>query len=181
MSRATLFVLFAAPAALLVACGSGTATTTSTGSGGSGGAGGSTSATGTGASTTATSGTGGSASTTTSTTTSTSASGSTGTGMAMGACTNAADLAITMSKDVAKITGDCATASLGAEPATKTCIKTGTGLSDTCVTCFDATVACVVSNCLLQCSANSASQPCTDCRAAKCDPAFVMCSGLPSN
>lgn len=186
MSRATLFVLFAAPAALLIACGGDTTTgTTSTGAGGSSTT---TSAAGTGGTTAVTTGAGGSATTTTTgtstsagTTGSTSATGSTGSSMAMGACTNAADQAIVTTKDVAKITGDCAQASLGAEPATKNCIKMGTGLSDPCVTCFDATVACVVANCFFQCSTDSASQACTDCRAAKCDPAFVMCSGLPSN
>jgi hypothetical protein len=178
MSRSTLLVLLAAPAALLMACGSdSTSGTTTTGAGGS------TSATGTGGSTSAT-GTGGSADTSTgstSSTSSTSATGSTGTGTMMGACTNAADNAIVTSKDVAKITGDCAQKTFGAEPGTKDCIKMGTGLSDPCVVCFDGTVGCVVKNCFNECAADSASKACTDCRAAKCDPAFVACSGLPAN
>ena len=190
MSRASLFVLFSAPAALLIACGGDATTgTTSTGSGGSSTT---TSAAGTGGTasgTTSAAGTGGSATTTTTGTTTSagtsgstsSASGSTGSGMAMGACTNAPDLAITMSKNVAKITGDCATASFGAEPATKKCIKMGTGLSDPCVTCFDDTVACVVAHCLNECAVDSGSQACKDCRATNCDPAFKLCSGLPSN
>jgi hypothetical protein len=185
MSRSTLLLLVAVPAALLVACGSdSTSGTTSSGAGG-----GSTSATsagGAGSTSTAAAGTGGDASTTTgagttSTAAATTATGSTGSSMAMGACTNAADSAIVMSKDVAKITGDCAQSSFGAEPATKNCIKMGTGLSDPCVVCFDDTVGCVVKNCFNECISDSGSQACTDCRAAKCDPAFVACSGLPAN
>ena len=162
-----------------IACGSDT-TSGTTGSGGSTTA---TSTAGTGgsggASSTATAGTGGDA--TTSTTTTTSATGSTGTSMAMGACTSAADAAITMSKDFASLTADCGQPSLGAQPATKSCIKRGTGLSDACVVCFDDTVGCVVKNCFNQCIADSGSQACTDCRAATGDPAFVACSGLPAN
>lgn len=96
----------------------------------------------------------------------------------MGACTNAADTTIVMSKNLGKIVGDCASSKLGMEPATKDCIKMGTGLSDPCVTCFDDTVGCVFKNCLGECIGGSGSQACTDCRAAKCDPAFVACSGL---
>ena len=186
MSRSTLLLLLIAPAALLLACGSSTTSgTTATGAGGSTsdattttadtttGAGGSMSA--------STSGAGGAASTTTTTSTgggTTSATGSTGTGAMMGACTNAADMTIVMSKDLGKIVGDCAQSKLGMEPATKDCIKMGTGLSDPCVTCFDDTVGCVFKNCLGECIGGSGSQACTDCRAAKCDPAFVACSGL---
>ncbi len=179
MSRATLLVL-AAPAALLVACSSDpTSGTTSTGAGG---AAGTTSAAGTGgSSSTAAAGTGGSAVTTTSGATS-SASGSTSTGMAMmGACTNDADKAISASKDVPKIVGDCASSSFGGEPATKNCIKMGTGFSDPCVTCFDDNVGCVIKNCVFQCSSDSGSPDCVSCRAMNCDPAFVMCSGLAAN
>jgi hypothetical protein len=162
---------------LAVACGSGTSsssttsttsTSSTTGSGGSGGAG--------GGSTTSTTGSGGAGGSTTSTT----GSGGAG-GAGMGACTNAADLALVQSKDVAGITGKCGTDNLGAEPKTKDCIKTQTGLSDACVDCFDGTVQCVVAKCFSQCIADANSQPCKDCRKANCDPAFESCSGLPSS
>ncbi|MEP7119389.1 MAG: hypothetical protein ABJE95_00540 [Byssovorax sp.] len=196
MSRSSLLILLTAPAALLVACGS-----DATSGAGATGAGGSTSATGSssvastvgagGDSTSAsTAGAGGNASTSTSTSTSTTgaassttgATGSTSTGaMMMGACTNAADLAIIMSKDIGKIVGDCASSGFGMEPGTKNCIKMGTGFSDPCVVCFDDTVSCVFKNCLGECIGGSSSPACKDCRAAKCDPAFTACSGVPAN
>lgn len=186
MSRSALLLLITAPAALLMACGSDTTSgTAATGAGGSTSATTSTTtssaATGVGGSASATTGAGGSASTTSSSGGTTSATGSTGTGAMMGACTSAADTMILMSKDIGKITGDCASSKLGMEPGTKDCIKMGTGLSDPCVTCFDDTVGCVFKNCLGDCIGGSGSPACTACRAAKCDPAFVACSGLPAN
>ncbi len=180
MSRSTLLLLVTAPAALLLACGSNTTSgTTATGTGGS------TSDTTSATTADTTTGVGGSASASTSgaggaSTTSTGggATGSTGTGAMMGACTNAGDMTIIMSKAIGKIVGDCASGKLGMEPATKDCIKMGTGLSDPCVTCFDDTVGCVIKNCFSECIGGSGSQACNDCRVAKCDPAFVACSGL---
>jgi hypothetical protein len=162
---------------LAVACSSSSSSSsTTTGTTGSGGSGGSSTTT-----TTATTGTGGAggASTTTTTTTTTGTGGAGG--AAAGACTNEADLAIVMSKDVAGITGQCGKENFGAEPKTSECIKTGTGLSDACVACFAGTVKCVVEKCLNDCLADANSQACKDCRAANCDPAFEACSGLPSS
>lgn len=176
MPRHSLAILGVLGSSLLaVACGS-SSTTSSTGTGGStstttasttgtGGAGGSSTTTGTG-------GAGGGT-----TTTGTGGSG----GAPAAACTNADDLAIVMSKDVAGITGKCGQDNLGAEPKTKDCIKAGTGLSDACVACFDGTVQCVVAKCFSECIADANSQPCKDCRKTNCDPAFEACSGLPSS
>lgn len=180
MSRSTLLLLLTAPAALLLACGSNTTSgTTATGTGGS------TSDTTSATTADTTTGVGGSASASasgaggaSSTSTGGGATGSTGTGTMMGACTNAGDMTIIMSKAIGKIVGDCASGKLGMEPATKDCIKMGTGLSDPCVTCFDDTVGCVIKNCFSECIGGSGSQACNDCRVAKCDPAFVACSGL---
>ena len=182
MSRSTLLLLLTAPAALLLACGSNTTSgTTATGTGGS------TSDTTSATTADTTTGVGGSASASaatsgaggaTTTSTGGGATGSTGTGTMMGACTNAGDMTIIMSKAIGKIVGDCASGKLGMEPATKDCIKMGTGLSDPCVTCFDDTVGCVIKNCFSECIGGSGSQACNDCRVAKCDPAFVACSGL---
>jgi hypothetical protein len=190
MLRSTLLLLVAVPSAFLMACSSDTTSGTTSGGGssptttttGAGGAGGS-------ASTSSGTGTGGDAATTTTTSTSStgtgtssSASGSTGTGMmAMGACTNAADLGIVQTKDVKTITADCGKANIGQDAKVKACIKMGTNLSDPCVTCFADTVSCVVNKCLMQCITDTNSQACKDCRATNCDPAFVACSGLPSN
>ena len=187
MSRSMLLLLVAVPAAFLVACGSdttsgttsggGSATTTTTGAGGSGGSASTSSASGTGGGATTATSTG-----STSTGTSSSASGSTGTGMmAMGACTNAADLGIVQSKDVKGITTTCGKNNIGQDAKVKACIKMETNLSDPCVTCFADTVSCVVSKCLAQCGADTNSQACKDCRATNCDPAFAACSGLPTN
>lgn len=177
MPRHSLAILGVLGSSLLaVACGS-SSTSSSTGTGGS--------TSTTTASTTGTGGSGGSSTTTgtggagggTTTTTGTGGSG----GAPAAACTNAADLAIVMSKDVAGITGKCGQDNLGAEPKTYDCIKAGTGLSDECVACFDGTVQCVVAKCFSECIADANSQPCKDCRKTNCDPAFEACSGLPSS
>jgi hypothetical protein len=101
--------------------------------------------------------------------------------MAMGACTNAADLGIVQTKDVKKIAEDCGKTNLAMEPATKNCIKMGTGFSDGCVTCFDDIVQCVAMKCFQQCFADPGSAGCLACREKECNPAFETCSGLPSS
>ncbi|MBI5532466.1 MAG: hypothetical protein HY898_07115 [Deltaproteobacteria bacterium] len=99
-----------------------------------------------------------------------------------GACTNTADLAIIQgSTDFQTKVGDCAKSNMGADPATKNCIIQQTGISDACATCFGAEIKCAASKCMVQCIADSNSQPCKDCRAQNCDPAFTVCSGLPAN
>lgn len=95
-----------------------------------------------------------------------------------GACTNDADLAIVMSKDVGSIAGACAQMNFGNDAATQQCIKDQTGLSDPCIVCFMDTIKCVIANCLTECLSDPNSAACVSCRAAKCDPAFAMCSGL---
>jgi hypothetical protein len=151
-----------APIALF-ACGNSTATTTT----GTGGTGGTSSSVGT--------------TSTTATTSTTSTTATTGTGGApSGACTNAADSAIVAdpAKDVSGQTAMCGKTTFGAEPATKDCIVTATGLSDACATCFGDTVGCVVSKCLTPCLADSAGACCAICRAANCDKDFATCSGI---
>lgn len=178
MLRSSLHLLFvvAASAVALVACGSDTTSTTSTGTGSGGGT---TSATGTGGSTT--SGTGGNASTSTATGTGTGTASSSGTGMAvMNACTNAADAAIIMSKDVKAITTMCGQENGGAEVPTKNCIKKDTGLSDDCAGCYSGQVACIADHCLGaegKCLIAPNDQLCTDCRKKYCVPAYEACSG----
>jgi hypothetical protein len=170
MLRSSLHLLFLATSAVaLLACGSDTSTaTTTTGAGG-----GSTSATGTGGST---GGTGGAAGTT-----ATGTASSSGTGMAvMNACTNMADAAIIMTKDVKAITTQCGQESGGAEVPTRTCIKKGTGLSDDCASCYSGEVACVADHCLGaegKCLIAPDAQLCTDCRKMYCVADYEACSG----
>jgi hypothetical protein len=96
----------------------------------------------------------------------------------MNACTNAADTAILMTKDAKTIAADCGKANLANEPATYNCIKMGTGLSDDCTSCYDDSVVCAADHCIGMCLTDPMSQPCTDCRAKYCIPAFQACSGL---
>jgi len=159
------------PAILLAGCGDGSGSSGSAG----GGAGGSTATGGSGGSTatggsTSSGGTGG--------TTASGGTGGTG-GAAMGACTNAADLAAIQdpAKDIQGGVGTCAKDNLAMEPATLDCIK-ALGLSDACAACFDGTVQCIFMNCLNDCLADQNSPACIDCRAMNCDPEFAMCSGL---
>ena len=165
MLRSSLRLLFVAvPAVALVACSSDPTSSTTTGSGGS-----SSTSTGTGGAAT----TGTSASSATAT--------STGTGMAVtNACTNAADAAIIMSKDVKAITTMCGQMTGGSEGPTRTCIKNGTGLSDTCASCYSGEVACVVDHCLGaegKCLIAPDAQLCTDCRKKYCTTEYETCSG----
>jgi hypothetical protein len=95
------------------------------------------------------------------------------------ACTNAADTTVLGMKDLPTIIQTCSMQTFGAEPATKNCIKTMSGLSDACVACFDNEVGCVIRNCIGDCAAAPMSQKCTDCRMMFCVPDFQTCSGLP--
>jgi hypothetical protein len=104
--------------------------------------------------------------------------GSGGTVSAGGACTNASDQTILNAINVSDAVGGCAQQNLGAEPATRSCIKQGTGLSDPCVDCFDGAVQCGAQNCWSQCIFDSNSPDCISCRQQFCDPAFAACSGL---
>jgi hypothetical protein len=92
-------------------------------------------------------------------------------------CTDAADAAIFQSKDVKGIAQSCGTQQLGQQPATGACIKAQTGLSDACVQCFVADIQCVVGQCISQCL--SSMDACVCCDNARCQPAFVACSGRP--
>jgi hypothetical protein len=173
MLRSSLRLLFVVgPAIALIACSSDTTTSTSTGSGG----GTTTSTTATGTTTGGTGGAGGNATTSTSSGTAT----STGTGAGpMMACTNAADAAIITAKDVKAIVTKCGQDNVGAEPATKNCIKTGTGLSDDCTGCYSGEVDCIKDNCLIEgkCLIAPDAQLCLDCRKKYCTPAYEACSG----
>jgi len=151
-------VAFLAPPAFLFACSSNGGTGT-----GTGGHGGSTS------------------SSTTSSTSTTSTTSSSGGDAGTNLCKNAADEMIASTKDVAGISATCAKQNLGNDPAITMCIKMGTGLSDGCVTCFQGEVDCAINKCLTPCLADSMGAACTACRAMNCDPAFVMCSGLPAS
>jgi hypothetical protein len=115
----------------------------------------------------------------TGTTTATGTGGSGG-GAAGGACTNAADTAIRTADEAAfqKKISDCATTFVGQEQPTKDCIKEKTALSDACTECFGDVVLCAAEKCLTDCMADQNGKPCSDCRAANCDPAFVACSGI---
>jgi hypothetical protein len=56
------------------------------------------------------------------------------------------------------------------------------GLSDECVECTGATVACGAAFCTRQCVADTTAAICIDCRCqSNCTPEFVICSGIPSD
>jgi len=56
------------------------------------------------------------------------------------------------------------------------------GLTDDCVDCTGATVACGAAFCTRQCVADTTAQMCIDCRCNNnCTPEFVICSGIPSD
>lgn len=174
MTRTTFVLAFACA---LVACGGDDASDTGSGGGSNTNTGSTTSTTGAGGDT-------GTTSTTSSTSTSTSTTSTTGTGGGgtggappSGACTNAGDQAILAGGQVQTQVEQCAQQNFGAEPGTKDCIKSTTGLSDGCVTCFDDTVQCTVANCIAQC-AGGQTPDCTACMDQHCTPAFVQCSGL---
>jgi hypothetical protein len=94
-----------------------------------------------------------------------------------GACTNPADEAVASAAGFMDSASNCAQSNFGQEPGTKSCIK-ALGLSDACTTCFDDNISCIVTNCLGECSSDSASADCVACRAKSCDPAFLGCSGF---
>ena len=59
---------------------------------------------------------------------------------------------------------------------------TGMRLSEDCLECTGATVACGAVFCTSQCVADTTAQICIDCRCDNdCTPEFVICSGIPSD
>jgi hypothetical protein len=94
-----------------------------------------------------------------------------------GACTNSADTDVLAAGNVTMVVSDCAMSSLGAEPGTRNCIESMSGLTMACADCFDGEVHCSVMHCALAC-AGGESPGCASCRATNCDPAFQACSGL---
>lgn len=174
MTRTSFVLAFAC---VVVACGGDDASDTGSGGSSSNTNTSSTTSTGAGGDTGTTSTTSSTSSTSTSTTTTGTGGGGTGGAAPSGACTNAADQAILAGGQVEAQVEQCAQQNFGGEPGTKDCIKSETGLSDGCVTCFDDTVQCTVANCIAQC-AGGQSPDCTACMDQNCTPAFVACSGL---
>jgi hypothetical protein len=62
------------------------------------------------------------------------------------------------------------------------CTQDATGLSDECMACTGATVACGAAFCTSQCVTDTNAAICIDCRCESgCTPDFDVCSGLPSS
>lgn len=101
-----------------------------------------------------------------------------------GQCTNFTDLAIIDggTVDPTGVAGDCGLNNIAAaDPRTCAtfCVKSGTELSSGCSSCYAATVACAINNCLAQCAADPGSADCEVCRDENgCTAAFYACSGL---
>lgn len=57
------------------------------------------------------------------------------------------------------------------------CMIEEIGVTEPCAACYDAMVACMVSNCALQCI-DDTSEACETCRLANCAEPFTECSGL---
>jgi hypothetical protein len=100
-------------------------------------------------------------------------------------CTNEVDGAIIQggTVDPTGVAGDCGLNNIAAaDPRTCAtfCVQSGTELSAGCSSCYAATVACAINNCLAQCAADPGSADCQTCRDANgCTAAFYACSGLP--
>jgi hypothetical protein len=181
---ASLLLLLAAASACAV-------TVVEEGHGGSGGAGTSTAVSGTSVVATAT-GTGGvSTSTATGTggvTTSVVSSGvtavssgvTTGVGGNAGACTNdPSDVFLVANTDVFhNVVIPCGMMFVGQDPQELDCIVGKSGLTVGCATCYDDDAKCIIMNCLSMCISNQAAPQCTQCLAQRCDPSFMICSGL---
>lgn len=101
------------------------------------------------------------------------------------ACTNEADLAIIEGGTVVPtdVAGGCGLNNLGAGDARACalhCVAQGTELSLECSSCYAATVACAIINCVGQCAADPGSAECQTCRDENgCTAEFYACSGLP--
>jgi hypothetical protein len=55
-----------------------------------------------------------------------------------------------------------------------------TALSDACLGCYSASVACTLKNCLASCSIDANSAACITCQTTNgCLSTFFTCSGLP--
>ena len=101
--------------------------------------------------------------------------------MGEGACTNAADLAVIETADVAQLSQDAAFACLQGFSVDLDCatqkIAEDSGMSMDCAYCFGEQAVCVAANCAFQCfDPNSSS--CENCRNENCTPLFEPCAGI---
>ncbi len=97
---------------------------------------------------------------------------------AAGACTNAADKTILDSGKVQDATTTCAMQSMGDATKAAACVKTQTGLSDGCSTCFAGILSCTFKNCLSSCMGGK-TPACDQCMIDKgCNADFGVCAGV---
>jgi hypothetical protein len=106
----------------------------------------------------------------------------------MGACTDAADLAMVCMETFGDdYVGPCATTGGGDAAATSTCLQldppAGPGLSEGCADCYGAQSECIRDNCVFAGDGvclppNQNSPACLDCRdSSGCDAADATCEG----
>jgi hypothetical protein len=105
-------------------------------------------------------------------------------------CKAATDLDLICSQDIGgKIRRDYAVACLptlaGGQATVVMCInelakRDFPALSDACLGCYSASVACTLQNCLASCSIDANSAACITCQTTNgCLSTFFTCSGLP--
>lgn len=109
------------------------------------------------------------------------------------ACSGDSDLADLCNQDLAGLGASCGKTCLlqaksddaSQAACVSACIDQGfssgaTPLSDGCMSCYTADVACARKNCLGPCATNPTSSTCQQCRIDMgCLPAFYDCSGAP--
>ena len=103
-------------------------------------------------------------------------------------CSSDSDVNTVCLNDMPKVAGGCGLDCLNMDNQ-ETCIAmciqgevthgNAKALSEQCLTCYGADIACARDNCLLQCAVPT-SDSCATCRVEKgCADAFYGCSGLP--
>jgi len=104
-----------------------------------------------------------------------------GPGQAQDACLNDADRAIMEAPEFEQRSTDCATPCAldpNVAECTASCLVEDAGLSPACAACNGSNVACGARECLVECVADSASEPCRTCVEANCAAEYHRCTGL---
>jgi Copper type II ascorbate-dependent monooxygenase, C-terminal domain len=98
-----------------------------------------------------------------------------------GACLNDADRAIMDGAAFEQDSTDCATPCAldpNVAECTASCLVEDVGLSPACAACNGSNVACGARECLVECVADSASEPCRTCVEANCAAEYHRCTGI---
>jgi len=102
-----------------------------------------------------------------------------------GACRSDEERSLACDGEISRVVAECAqrdALAIGLGRSVAACAERTTSLEsvgDACLDCYVDEIVCSLRSCLVACLDGS-SAACSECRASRCGPAFLDCSGLPT-